>query len=76
MQDYFRDVTVEDLQALLPSYPSLDEDEHLRVPYLGREPEPRTEKTRAKAAAVQKIVARAKEDKDALNEDPSEVTTA
>lgn len=40
MQSYFRDVTPEDLQALLPSHLLPDLDPALRVPFLGREPVP------------------------------------
>lgn len=40
VQSYFRDVTPEDLQALLPSHLLPDSDPALRVPFLGREPVP------------------------------------
>lgn len=37
-QAYFRDVTAEDLLALLPSHPLPGSDPALRIPFLGREP--------------------------------------
>ena len=52
MQDYFRDVTREDLQELLPQYPDPLQDPALLVPPLGRSLEPLGDDLAAGASAA------------------------